>query len=244
MFASTGDGPELEALIDERSHELEMRTDHLSAAILDLERREERAVEIRNAVEDMLRRGSAELDERQGDLDTLARELGARGEQLASAEAELADRTQELGAVELRRAAVERREEALTERERALETIAAELQDRERRYAEIEDREQELAAQLARVAELQAQVVTPPAEVADAHVLIVPGDRYRLIEREEPPPEPGSRIELDGIELVVTRHAASPLPGDRRPCVIVEPEGRGEGGRSPDGPEPRGQGSS
>jgi chromosome segregation ATPase len=234
MFAATDDESGIEALIDERSRELEVRTEQLAAIISDVEAREERAAEIRNAVEDILRRGSSELDDRHSELEGFASELISREQRLVSAEAALASRKQELGAVELRRAAVERREEAVTEREHTLEAIADELRARDDRLAEIETRERELAEQLARIDELQDAATTSTA-TADAHVVIVPGDRYQLVVRDGPPPDPGSWLELGGVELVVMRLAASPLPGDRRPCVIVEIARRGEADASPRG---------
>lgn len=231
LFGPTDDETAIEALIAERGRELELRTEQLAATIADLERREERAREIRGAVEEMLRRGSAELDERHAELNLLARELAEREERLAAAEAGLAERKQELGAVELRRAAVERREEAIAEREGALERIASELQERELGFAAIEERERELADQLARIAELQdaaalaAEQGAPSYGAADAHVVFVPGERYGLVEADGPPPEVGAHVEIDDVAYRVVRLGASPLPGDRRPCVVVEPAG-------------------
>jgi DNA repair exonuclease SbcCD ATPase subunit len=226
LFSPTDDETAIEALIAERGRELEERTEQLAATIADLERREERAREIRSTVEDMLRRGSAELDERHAELNELARELADREVRLAASESELAERKQELGAVELHRAAVERREEGIAEREAALERIAGELQERELRFAEIEGRERALAEELVRLAELQDAVAEAQAqspEAADAHVVFVPGDRYRLVDGDGPPPEVGTRMEIDGAGYRVARVGASPLPGDRRPCVVVEP---------------------
>ena len=225
LFAATDDETAIEALIAERGRELELRTEQLAATIADLERREERAREIRGAVEEMLRRGSSELDDRHAELNQLARELAEREHRLAASESELGERKRELGAVELRRAAVERREEAVAERETALERIAGELQERELRFAEIEERERELAADLQRLAQEQEEREAVAAEpsAAHAHVVFAPGDRYRLLERDGPAPVVGADIEVDGAACRVLRLGASPLPGDRRPCVFVEP---------------------
>ena len=130
LFAATDDEA-VEALITERGREIEAQTARLQTTIEGLERREEQAARLRSAVEEMLRLGSAELDERQAELTTYAVELREREARLQEREHEVAGRKQELGAVELRRAAVERREEAATERERALETAATELRERE-----------------------------------------------------------------------------------------------------------------
>jgi hypothetical protein len=46
---------------------------------------------------------------------------------------------------------------------------------------------------------------------------------YRLREREGEPPEVGSTFEDDGGSFLVTKVGASPLPGDNRRCVYVQP---------------------
>jgi DNA repair exonuclease SbcCD ATPase subunit len=153
LFSPT-DQPQVEELIDERSRELELRTEQLHATIADLERREEQALRLRAAVEEMLRHGSAELDDRHAELTALAAELAGREERLEEAERELAERRRELGAVELLRAAVERREAAAAEREETLERIAADLAERERALADLERR---VAALVAREAELDTR---------------------------------------------------------------------------------------
>jgi len=63
LFAATDDDA-LEAVISERTREIEEQTARLQATIDGLHRREEQAARLRSAVEEMLRLGSAELDER------------------------------------------------------------------------------------------------------------------------------------------------------------------------------------
>jgi hypothetical protein len=46
---------------------------------------------------------------------------------------------------------------------------------------------------------------------------------YELRERDGEPPEPGSEIEEEGRQLGVSKIGASPLPGDGRRCVYLEP---------------------
>jgi hypothetical protein len=46
---------------------------------------------------------------------------------------------------------------------------------------------------------------------------------YELQEREGEPPQPGSEIEEDGSRFTVTKVSSSPLPGDSRRCVYVQP---------------------
>ena len=112
LFAATDDPDAVDALITDRGREIEEQTERLQLTIENLEQREEQAARLRAAVEEMLRHGSAELDERHAALTALALELAAREEKLREQEEEIGLRRQELGAVELRRAAVERREEA------------------------------------------------------------------------------------------------------------------------------------
>ncbi len=131
LFSATDDESMIEARIEETGREIEEHTDQLQATIADLERREERAAQLRSAVEEMLRLGSAELDERHADLTKLSLELAAREERVRADERDVAVRKQELGAVELRRAAVERREAVAAEREAMLEHLAHDLADRE-----------------------------------------------------------------------------------------------------------------
>ena len=120
LFAATDDPDAVDALITDRGREIEEQTERLQLTIENLEQREEQAARLRAAVEEMLRHGSAELDERHAALTALALELAAREDQLREQEEEIGLRRQELGAVELRRAAVERREEAAAQREAAM----------------------------------------------------------------------------------------------------------------------------
>ena len=213
LFAHTVSAEEsaVEELIAARGRELELRTEQLAATVADLQKREERARELRSAVEDLLRRGSSELDERHAELNELAVELSRREEALAAAEGELSERRRELGAVELRRAALERREVAVAERETVLERIASELQDRETHLREL---------QSARPA---GELDGDSEAVEASHLVWSAGDRYRLVERPGGAPAPGSVVELDSGRWRVLRVGASPLPADRRRCAVVEP---------------------
>jgi hypothetical protein len=44
---------------------------------------------------------------------------------------------------------------------------------------------------------------------------------YELREQEGDPPGVGAELEQDGQMLRVAKVAASPLPGDRRPCAYL-----------------------
>jgi hypothetical protein len=46
---------------------------------------------------------------------------------------------------------------------------------------------------------------------------------YDLREREGEPPEVGSSLEDESGRFVVTKVAASPLPGDTRRCAYLQP---------------------
>ncbi len=208
LFAATEDEEAVEALISARGRELEEQTERLETAIAELERREEQAARLRASVEEMLRHGSAELDERQAELAALADEIREREEKVREQERELTLRTQELGAVELRRAAVERREQAVTEREGTLESLVAETGVTEIRPG---------------AAGLPAAHASADAGLdLSAHLLYVSGDGYQLVEGEGAPPELDATVEIDGTAYVVTRVGRSTLPGDRRACAYVE----------------------
>jgi hypothetical protein len=225
LFTATDDEEAVEAMISERGREIEEQTARLQATIEGLERREEQAARLRASVEEMLRHGSAELDDRHAELSALAEDLRSREEAVRELERELAVRKQELGAVELRRAAVERREQATAEREAALEAAAAGVRERERELADA-------AGSLERV----AQALPPLPEAApepDAHRLFVASTPYRFVDRDGPPPVAGELLELGGVTYLVSRVGRSVVPGDRRACAYLEPARAPEPGADP-----------
>lgn len=222
LFASTDDEEAAEALISERGREIEERTEQLQATIADLERREEQTGRLRSAVEEMLRHGSAELDERHAALAALALELGAREEKIRAAERDVAVRKQELGAVELRSAAVARREEAANEREASLGRISAELTSREDQLAEAErrvgdldaeigSRQRALAASQASVLERERRLGDQEAELARLAAELV--ERERLLEVEKASVSSG-REELSRAVASISTGLRLPAPGD------------------------------
>jgi len=213
LFAATDDEAAVDAVINDRGRELEEQTERLRQTIESLERREEQAARLRSAVEEMLRHGSAELDERQAELAALAIELRAREEAVRQQERDASLRKQELGAVELRRAALERREETAAERERALEQVAADLRARELQLAEQEH--------VRPVGDLTQRPTQEPQ--APTHLLYVARDGWQLVERNGPVPPVDSSVEVDGEPLVVTRVGRSPLPDDPRACAYLGP---------------------
>ena len=60
--------------------------------------------------------------------------------------------------------------------------------------------------------------------MADTHLLFVwKPTGYELEEREGEPPEQGAEVELNGTPMTVAKVATSPLPGDSRRCVYLQP---------------------
>ena len=60
--------------------------------------------------------------------------------------------------------------------------------------------------------------------MAETHLLFVPKPTgYELEERDGEPPEPGAEVELNGTAMTVAKVALSPLPGDQRRCVYLQP---------------------
>jgi hypothetical protein len=58
--------------------------------------------------------------------------------------------------------------------------------------------------------------------MADGYVVFVwKSSGYELEHREGELPALDSEVETGGRTLVVTKIGASPLPGDRRPCVFL-----------------------
>ena len=206
LFAPPDGEEAFTALIASRGRELEERSAQLRTAVVDLERRRERAQELHARVEHILRDGAAELDVRQAELDVRATELTVREEALARAEAHIDDRRRELGAVELHRAALERREEALRRRE-----------------LELEERAVELAALARRLDEVGAIISCRVQPVRDdEHVAITADSEYRIVARPGPAPAPGEAVDLEDGPHVCVRVTRSPYPLDTRRCALLE----------------------
>jgi DNA repair exonuclease SbcCD ATPase subunit len=183
LFHPTGGDDEIEQALAAHTHEIELRAQELAQTVADLERREARTHELRTAVEQMLRRGSAELDERHAELSELATRLADRETVVADAEEGIAERRQELGAVELRRAAVERREEAITAQEEELERRGAELAEREEALADVEAQARELAQRELELTRRTSEVEMLQARVADT-LAVVEREQHALAQRE------------------------------------------------------------
>ena len=209
LFTPSDAADAVAELIAERGRELEERSAQIRAAVEELEHREERARELHYRVEQILRDGAAELDLRQAELSVRSADLDGREAALEHAEAKVEDRRRALGAVELRAAAIERREDAVRLREVELEHRAAELA--------------ELARQLDEPGRTLEGAGVRRVVREDEHVALAAADRYRLVVRTGPAPEPGQLVELEDGSYRCVRITASPFPRDDRSCAVLEP---------------------
>jgi hypothetical protein len=65
------------------------------------------------------------------------------------------------------------------------------------------------------------RVVETP-EQPSSHVVFVPTcERYLLLDRQGPPPEPGDALDLAEGSFVVGKVGRAPFPGERRPCAFL-----------------------
>jgi DNA repair exonuclease SbcCD ATPase subunit len=210
LFMPTDAADEVANLLAEHGKELEERSAQIREAVVALEQREERARELHFRVEQVLRDGALELDLRQAELSTRSSELDAREAAVARAEEKVESRRRALGAVELRAAAAKRREDDVRLREQEVGRRAAELAEHAR---ELDERETS-----------HTRAASRPVREDEHVVLVSTADRYRLVIRPGPPPEPGSIVELDETPYRTVRLTASPLPGDDRSCALLEVE--------------------
>jgi hypothetical protein len=87
----------------------------------------------------------------------------------------------------------------------------------------LREENQRLQDEIARLrAEFSNLKVVEAPEQPSSHVVFVPtSERYLLLERQGPPPEPGDRLELPEGTFVVGKLGRAPFPGERRPCVFL-----------------------
>jgi hypothetical protein len=68
---------------------------------------------------------------------------------------------------------------------------------------------------------MRLKVVAAP-EQPSSHVVFVPtSERYLLLDREGPPPEPGDALDLPEGSFVVGKVGRAPFPGERRACAFL-----------------------
>ena len=107
----------------------------------------------------------------------------------------------------------------------AAERAAALAQERDAAIAQLREAQAEIAklAATSETAALEApQADVAPWADADRHQLFFQGAAgYELVERDGPPPAPGSSVALETGPHVVARIAASPAPGPRVPCAYL-----------------------
>ena len=86
----------------------------------------------------------------------------------------------------------------------------------------------------------EPETVSQPTGAAEAGVdgawfAFLPSPQgYQLVDLPGTLPAPGAELAVDGVRYRVLRDAPSPLPGDRRRCVVLEMEEPPEPARTPD----------
>jgi hypothetical protein len=71
-------------------------------------------------------------------------------------------------------------------------------------------------------AELTRPKIVEAPEQPSSHVVFVPTpERYLLLERQGPPPEPGDVLDLPEGSFLVGKVGRAPFPGERRPCAFL-----------------------
>jgi hypothetical protein len=64
--------------------------------------------------------------------------------------------------------------------------------------------------------------VVETSEPPSSHLVFIPTpERYVLLERQGPPPEPGDALDLPEGSFVVGKIGRAPFPGERRPCAFL-----------------------
>lgn len=174
-----------------------------------------------------------ELDARAQDEASLHAQLEKQWAKLAAAEERLAESHRELTALardyDHRRRQTERFVRRVRERDARIERLAADVQGCDAEIGRLRDESERRRAQavrfLARLKNVASEPAPPPPP--ESHVVFVQlAGRYELVERHGPPPPRNAVLELPelcGVAVVVTGLGSSPLPGDARPCVFVQP---------------------
>lgn len=109
--------------------------------------------------------------------------------------------------------------------------VIEELRAAQRRLTEqaldLRDLRQTVATLAERVEQLETAgpaATAPSPAAAEGHLLLLStADGYRLASRDGPPPPPGAPVDHEGAVYIVLRSGSSPLPGDRRPCLLALP---------------------
>jgi hypothetical protein len=114
-------------------------------------------------------------------------------------------------------------EDALAERDRRLDELT---EQHTREVGQLEELNERLRAQVQELRVAPAEREEAGPAVPASHLVFVQLDeRYELISRDGPPPEPSTPFFLPDVDersFVVAGSRRSPLPGDGRPCVYVQ----------------------
>jgi hypothetical protein len=180
---------------------------------------ERRAVDEAVAALQQRTEGLGDLEARRRDLDRLAAELAARESELDRRRAQLDAREEQF----------EHLSSSAEEERRALDEAVAALQEREAGLGEMEERQRDLdrlAEELAARSASSSDRLRPAGHRAgsatSSHVLFVPGERYRIVAVDGPPPTTGTEIAFEGARFTVARTGLSLLPGDDRLWLYLE----------------------
>jgi hypothetical protein len=90
---------------------------------------------------------------------------------------------------------------------------------------EAENRRLQEELERLRAKRAKPELVEAPRQ-ASAHLLFAATPaRYLLLERDGPPPQPGSELEVDEAKrrFVVSKVGRAPVPGEPRPCAFLLP---------------------
>ena len=165
-------------------------------------------------------------------------ELESAASRDAELEAKLADARDEAARFQMEKVALEAAHESMAAHTADLEERVKQLEAANAHTARLEQQLEEATAQIAHLEAERADVLKVAKVLGEerrhhdhaddpAHLLFAPGgEGYRLVEREGPPPAPGSTLELPGddgtaLTLTVTKIGASPLPGTRLACAYL-----------------------
>jgi len=77
----------------------------------------------------------------------------------------------------------------------------------------------------ARPAREPLQLLVGAPQAVTGHVLFISAPTgFSIVERDDEPPSPDELLHLEGSVYRVVSVRRSPLPGDRRPCLVLEPQ--------------------
>ena len=163
-------------------------------------------------------------DELREERDAVRHVLATRDRALAAASAQIEEAAERFAASERARTDAE---EIAAELGEVRDLLDAERAQREQIEEEAAALRTDLVASEVelRVAreELEEARAPEPVPVTEHVVFVRSGARYALVAAEGPPPEPGTRLDVEDRAYLVLKVGRSPFPGDARPCAYAEP---------------------